>query len=136
MGRDIVWKLGKLPVVYGEPLLLKLVLVNLISNAVKFTSTRPHAEIEIGCRKDGSEDVCFIKDNGVGFDMDYAERLFGVFQRLHTQDEFEGTGIGLANVRRIISLHGGQDMGRRICGSGSDVLLYIAEIEGPYKIIR
>ncbi len=119
MGRDIVWTLGELPVVYGEPLLLKIVFVNLISNAVKFTSTRPRAEIEIGCRKDGSEDVCFIKDNGVGFNMDYADRLFGVFQRLHTQDEFEGTGIGLANVRRIISLHGGRTWAEGAVGQGA-----------------
>jgi PAS domain S-box-containing protein len=107
-GRDIVWKIDKLPNVYGEPSMLKLVLINLIANAVKFTSTRTKAEIEIGCRKDGNEDICFIKDNGVGFNMDYADKLFGVFQRLHTREEFEGTGIGLANVRRIVSLHGGR----------------------------
>ena len=107
-GRDIEWKIHKLPNVYGEPSMLKLVLINLIANAVKFTSTRTKAEIEIGCRKDGNEDICFIKDNGVGFNMDYADRLFGVFQRLHTHEEFEGTGIGLANVRRIVSLHGGR----------------------------
>ena len=120
-GREIVWKLGELPVIYGEPLLLKLVLVNLLSNAVKFTSKRPCAEIEIGCRKDGSENVCFIKDNGVGFNMDYADRLFGVFQRLHTQEEFEGTGIGLANVRRIISLHGGRTWAEGSPGHGATV---------------
>jgi PAS domain S-box-containing protein len=107
-GRDIIWKFGELPRVYGEPSMLKLVLVNLISNAVKFTSTRPCAEIEIGCKKAGGEDICFIKDNGVGFNMEYADSLFGVFQRLHTRDEFEGIGIGLANVRRIILLHGGR----------------------------
>jgi len=107
-GRDIVWKIDKLPNVYGEPSMLKLVLINLIANAVKFTSTHTKAEIEIGCRKDGNEDICFIKDNGVGFNMDYADKLFGVFQRLHTREEFEGTGIGLANVRRIVSLHGGR----------------------------
>jgi light-regulated signal transduction histidine kinase (bacteriophytochrome) len=107
-GRDIIWKIDKLPNVYGEPSMLKLVLINLIANAVKFTSTRTKAEIEIGCRKDENEDICFIKDNGVGFNMDYADKLFGVFQRLHTHEEFEGTGIGLANVRRIVSLHGGR----------------------------
>jgi light-regulated signal transduction histidine kinase (bacteriophytochrome) len=95
--------------------------VNLISNAVKFTSTRPCAEIEIGCRNDGRENVCFIKDNGVGFNMDYADRLFGVFQRLHTQEEFEGTGIGLANVRRIISLHGGRTWAEGSPGQGATV---------------
>ena len=120
-GREIVWKLGELPVIYGEPLLLKLVLVNLISNAVKFTSTRPCAEIEIGCGNDGRENVCFVKDNGVGFNMDYVDKLFGVFQRLHTQEEFEGTGIGLANVRRIISLHGGRTWAEASPGQGATV---------------
>ena len=119
MGRDITWKLGELPVVHGERSLLKLVLVNLISNSVKFTNTRPRAEIEIGFRKDGSEDVFFIRDNGVGFNMDYVDRLFGVFQRLHPESEFEGTGIGLANVRRIISLHGGRTWAESSVGLGA-----------------
>ena len=107
-GRDITWNLGKLPVVQGEQALLKLVLVNLISNAVKFTSTRSTAEIEVGFITNQDEDIIFIRDNGVGFSMEQEDRLFGVFQRLHTQNEFEGTGIGLANVRRIIALHGGR----------------------------
>jgi PAS domain S-box-containing protein len=119
IGRDITWKLGELPVVRGEKSLLKLVLVNLISNSVKFTSTRPRAEIEIGCREHGNEDVFFIRDNGVGFNMDYVDRLFGIFQRLHPESEFEGTGIGLANVRRIISLHGGQTWAESSVGLGA-----------------
>jgi light-regulated signal transduction histidine kinase (bacteriophytochrome) len=106
--RDIAWKIGDLPDLYGDPSLLRLVLVNLLSNALKFTRTRPRAEIEIGCTEEEGEFFFFIKDNGVGFDMDYAEKLFGVFQRLHHRDEFEGTGIGLANVRRIVSRHGGR----------------------------
>jgi PAS domain S-box-containing protein len=108
-GRNIEWKIGALPDFYGDRSMLRLVLVNLIANAVKFTRQRPQAEIEIGCA-DGNRDelVVFIKDNGVGFDMKYVGKLFGVFQRLHQSDAFEGTGIGLATVQRIIHRHGGK----------------------------
>ncbi|MFI5296331.1 MAG: ATP-binding protein [Thermodesulfovibrionales bacterium] len=106
--RDITWRIGVLPEVYGDPSLLGLVFVNLIANAVKFTRTRERALIEIGCTRGDNETAFFIRDNGVGFDMKYHEKLFGVFQRLHRQEEFEGTGIGLANVRRIIARHGGR----------------------------
>jgi signal transduction histidine kinase len=108
-GRDIVWKLGGLPASFGDHAMLRLVLVNLISNAVKFTRTRSQAEIEIGCA-DHTHDqlVVFIRDNGVGFDMEYVNKLFGVFRRLHTAEEFEGTGIGLAMVQRIVHRHGGR----------------------------
>ncbi len=107
--RTIHWHLAPLPRVMGDRALLRLVLVNLLSNAVKFTRRRAQAEIEIGCTPgQGREIIISVRDNGVGFDMAYADRLFGVFQRLHSADEFEGTGIGLANVRRIISRHGGR----------------------------
>ena len=126
--RDIVWKLGPLPEVRADPAMLRQVVVNLIDNAVKYTRPRKEARIEVGTltpplsrgpvapsvaagdRRGDSEEqiVIFVKDNGVGFDMQYAHKLFGVFQRLHSAGEFEGTGIGLANVRSIIDRHGGR----------------------------
>ena len=107
-GRDIVWKIHPLPVCYGDRSMLRLVIGNLLSNAVKFTRMRAPAEIEIGCA-DGEDEVeVFVRDNGAGFDMQYVDKLFGVFQRLHLPEEFEGTGIGLATVRRIIHRHGGE----------------------------
>jgi PAS domain S-box-containing protein len=108
-GRDIQWKISPLPTVAGDRAMLRIVLVNLISNALKFTRLRPQAEIEISSMPGHeTETIIFIRDNGAGFDMNYADRLFGVFQRLHNTDEFEGTGIGLASVRRIINRHGGK----------------------------
>jgi PAS domain S-box-containing protein len=108
-GRNIVWNIGTLPSVYGDRSMLRLVFVNLLSNAVKFTRTRPRAEIEIGCDAANKDEiVVFVKDNGVGFDMKYVGKLFGVFQRLHPAQAFEGTGIGLATVQRIVQRHGGK----------------------------
>src|SRR5271165_6498056 len=108
-GRNITWKLGPLPNLYGDRSMLKLALVNLLSNAIKFTRPRPQPEVEVGCaEKQNGRIVIFIRDNGVGFDMKYANKLFGVFQRLHRPEEFEGTGIGLATVQRIIRRHGGE----------------------------
>ncbi len=108
-GRNMDWKIGALPNLYGDRSMLRLALVNLVANAVKFTRTRTQPEIEIGCA-DGKEDeiIVFIRDNGVGFEMKYVNKLFGVFQRLHRTEEFEGTGIGLATVQRIIHRHGGR----------------------------
>jgi len=117
--RDIEWKVGGFAPVYGDPSLLRLVMVNLISNAVKFTRQRDKAVIEIGSYTEAGEDVVYVKDNGAGFDMRYVDKLFGVFQRLHSIEEFEGTGIGLANIRRIISRHGGRTWAEGTIGTGA-----------------
>ena len=123
-GRKMTWKIGRLPDLYGDRSMLKLALVNLISNAVKFTRTRPEPEIEIGCNEKETERVVvFVKDNGVGFDMKYVNKLFGVFQRLHRMEEFEGTGIGLATVQRIIHRHGGQVWAQGVVGQGATFYL-------------
>jgi signal transduction histidine kinase len=107
-GRDIVWKIHPLPVCYGDRSMLKLVIGNLLANAVKFTRMRAPAEIEISCVDQENEIEVSVRDNGAGFDMQYVDKLFGVFQRLHLPEDFEGTGIGLATVRRIIHRHGGE----------------------------
>jgi light-regulated signal transduction histidine kinase (bacteriophytochrome) len=108
-GRDIAWTIGTLPACHGDRSMLKLVFLNLLSNAIKFTRERTRAEIEMGCAEENKDEVTvFVKDNGAGFDMQYVNKLFGVFQRLHLTDEFEGTGIGLATVQRIVVRHGGQ----------------------------
>jgi PAS domain S-box-containing protein len=123
-GRNVTWKIGPLPHLYGDRSMLKLALVNLISNAVKFSRTRPQPEIEIGTAGDrNGAVVVFIKDNGVGFDMKYVDKLFGVFQRLHRANEFEGTGIGLATVQRIIHRHGGKVWAEAQVGTGATFYL-------------
>ena len=106
--RSIEWRIEPLPVVLGDWHLLKQVLANFLSNAIKY-SRRPHAQITVGCQRGSSEEVVvFVRDNGVGFNMKYASKLFGVFQRLHSVKQFEGTGIGLANAQRIIHRHRGR----------------------------
>jgi PAS domain S-box-containing protein len=106
--REVAWRLEVLPEVEADPALLRQVMLNLLGNALKYTRTRPKAKITIGGRAIPDEQVIYVKDNGVGFDARYAHKLFGVFQRLHRASEFEGSGIGLANVRRIIHRHGGK----------------------------
>jgi PAS domain S-box-containing protein len=106
--RDIEWKIAGLPFVECDPVLAKQVFVNLLSNAVKFTRTRPRAIIEVDQRDVDGQSAIYVRDNGVGFSMKYSDKLFGVFQRLHRQEDFEGTGVGLATVQRIVHKHGGR----------------------------
>ena len=118
--RRIEWKVGELPAVRGDPSLLRVVLQNLLDNAVKYTKLQSRAVVEVGAlRLDDGETAIFVRDNGVGFDMRYADRLFGVFQRLHRAEEFEGTGIGLATARRVIHRHGGRIWGEGEPGRGA-----------------
>jgi signal transduction histidine kinase len=117
--RNIIWKVASLPTVQADHGLLHQVLSNLIHNAVKYTRPRNPAEIEIGYRTERTETVIWIGDNGVGFDMAGAEKMFGVFQRFHRDDEFEGSGVGLANVKRIIARHGGRVWAEGILDGGA-----------------
>lgn len=105
--RHIEWRIHDIPNIHGDVRLLRLAFENLISNAIKYTSKNEHAIIEIGCTQSEKDIEMYIKDNGVGFDQTYVEKLFGVFQRLHSDKDFQGTGIGLANVKRIVQRHGG-----------------------------
>ena len=120
-GRDILWRIEPLPDVSGDPALLKTVFTNLIANALKFSRTRPQAVIEIGQRAEADEIIFYVRDNGAGFDMKYVDKLFGLFQRLHRAEEFEGTGLGLANIRRIIHRHGGRTWAEGAIDQGATV---------------
>ncbi|ACO47704.1 PAS domain S-box protein [Deinococcus deserti] len=117
--RQVAWEIGNLPVVQGDSGTLELMLMNLLSNAVKYTSRRDRAVIRVWAEERPQAWAVFVADNGAGFDPRYAERLFGVFQRLHRADEFEGTGVGLANVRRIVERHGGQVWADAVPGKGA-----------------
>jgi PAS domain S-box-containing protein len=118
-GRKVEWQIALLPTVHGDATLLRQVLFNLLSNAVKYTRPRTVARIEVGQTHTPAEHIIYVKDNGVGFDMEFAGKLFGVFQRLHPSADFEGVGIGLANVRRIVQRHGGRTWAEAVPDQGA-----------------
>jgi signal transduction histidine kinase len=118
-GRPVEWLWGPLPEVRADPALMRLVFQNLVGNALKYTRGRETARVELGARREEKELVVYVRDNGVGFDMRYAPKLFGIFQRLHRAEEFEGTGIGLASVRRIVERHGGRTWAEGEPGQGA-----------------
>jgi two-component system, sensor histidine kinase and response regulator len=120
-GRAVEWRIGSLPTVQADAAMLRQVLINLLDNALKFTRNRATAVIEVSCTTDEVENIVCVRDNGVGFDPAYLNKLFGVFQRLHGQHEFEGTGIGLATVQRIIVRHGGRTWAESTLGEGAQV---------------
>jgi light-regulated signal transduction histidine kinase (bacteriophytochrome) len=134
-GRQIEWRIGKLPAAHCDPVLVRSVFANLLSNAVKFTRTRPRAVIEVGHLSRDDRSVIFVRDNGVGFNMRYSDKLFGVFQRLHRQDEFEGTGVGLATVQRIVHRHGGEVWAESEPDRGATFYFTLGEPEEPTQVM-
>jgi light-regulated signal transduction histidine kinase (bacteriophytochrome) len=129
-------KIGDLPQFVADPNLLRQVFVNLLSNAVKYSSKRDRPRIEVGCLERDGEHVYFVKDNGVGFDMQYADKLFGVFQRLHPADEFEGTGVGLAIIHRIITRHGGRVWAEAEVDKGAAFYFTLGTTPEPRQLIE
>jgi len=128
--RRIEWRVARLAPVTADPIMLRLVVENLLSNALKYTRGRETARIEVGCRTEGGDLVYWVRDNGVGFDMAYVSKLFGVFQRLHRMEDFEGTGIGLANVRRIVERHGGRTWAEGALNEGAAFFFSLPRMEG------
>jgi signal transduction histidine kinase len=132
--RTIEWRIGDLPEAEIDANLFRQVWINLLSNAIKFSRNHSKPVIEIGTRKENGETILFVRDNGAGFDPRYADKLFGVFQRLHRQDEFEGTGIGLATVQRIIKKHGGRVWAESQPGQGATFYFTIPTVAGHPEI--
>lgn len=130
-GREIEWRISTLPFVECDPALMKQAFANLFSNAVKFTRPRQQAIIEVGSEANNGCPVIFVRDNGVGFSMEYADKLFGVFQRLHRQEDFEGTGVGLATVQRIIQRHGGRVWAQSELNKGAAFYFTLKAPENP-----
>jgi light-regulated signal transduction histidine kinase (bacteriophytochrome) len=124
--RQIEWHIGVLPVVDCDPGLIKQVFANLLSNAVKYTRKCELAMIEVGQTHIDGQSAIFVRDNGAGFEQQYAHKLFGVFQRLHRAEEFEGTGVGLATVQRIINKHGGRIWAKAAVGKGATFFFFLA----------
>jgi len=118
-GRNIIWNIRPLPDVDGDPLMIRCVMQNLIENALKYTANREEVHIEISSQNGNNEKIISIRDNGAGFDMKHADKIFGIFQRLHSEKEFKGRGIGLANVHKIISRHGGKVWAEGEVGKGA-----------------
>jgi signal transduction histidine kinase len=131
-GRQVEITLGDMLPCQAAPGLLKQVFANLLQNALKYSRQREVAHIEVGCRENDGEQVYFVKDNGVGFDMQYANKLFGVFQRLHRAEEYEGTGVGLAIVQRIVHRHGGRVWAEAAIGQGAT--FYFTLEGGPPRV--
>jgi light-regulated signal transduction histidine kinase (bacteriophytochrome) len=125
-GREVGWKIGHLPVIACDPVLVRQIFQNLLSNAIKYTRPRERAVIEVGHTITEDVPVIHVRDNGVGFKMEFASKLFGVFQRLHSDEEFEGTGVGLATVHRIVSRHGGQIWARAEIDRGATFYFTLA----------
>jgi light-regulated signal transduction histidine kinase (bacteriophytochrome) len=130
-GRQVEWEVAPLPSIYADPVFLRLALLNLLANAVKFTATRESAKIRITFEENESETIFHVADNGVGFSMEYVHKLFGVFQRLHRMEDFQGTGIGLANVRRIVERHGGRVWADGILDQGATFSFAIPKVMIP-----
>lgn len=127
--RSITWKVGPLPTVHVDLMMLRMAFRDLLSNAVKYTRERDEAVIEVGCREEEDEYVFSVQDNGIGFDMAYVDKLFGVFQRLHRWEDYEGTGIGLANVRRVMERHGGRTWAEGAEGKGATFYFSLPKLQ-------
>jgi light-regulated signal transduction histidine kinase (bacteriophytochrome) len=130
--RDIDFRIGELPVLYCDPALMKHVLVNLLSNAIKFTRDSKPAVIEIGQTTGNQLPAVYVRDNGVGFDMRYVDKLFGIFQRLHRREDYDGVGVGLAMVQRVVHKHGGRVWAEAELGKGATFFFSLKQdLEGP-----